>query len=54
MNYEEITIETKDGFRNHIIIDNGDGSFKSFPADESNPEYVRFLEALEATEPEAE
>jgi hypothetical protein len=42
MNYKEIEVENQ----KHIIIDNGDGSFKSFPADESNPEYVAFLEAL--------
>lgn len=48
MNYQEITIETMDGITNHIVIDNGDGSFKSFPADESNPEYVAFLAQLEA------
>jgi hypothetical protein len=51
MKYEELT--DRDGNK-HIIIDNEDGSFKSFPADLENPEYVRFLEALEATEPEAE
>jgi hypothetical protein len=45
MNYEEITSQT-DGSK-HIIIDNEDGSFKSFPADESNPEYIAFLEALD-------
>ena len=54
MNYQEIEIESFEGTQKHIIIDNGDGSFKSFPADPENPEYVRFLEALEATEPEAE
>ena len=43
MNYEEITRETSQGTQKHIVIDNGDGSFKSFPADESNPEYVAFL-----------
>jgi hypothetical protein len=44
MKYEEV----KDLENNkHIIIDNGDGSFKSFPADESNPEYIAFLEALD-------
>ena len=47
MNYEEIEIESLTGTQKHIIIDNGDGSFKSFPADESNPEYVAFLEALD-------
>jgi hypothetical protein len=45
MIYKEITIEGPMGeTQKHIIIDNGDGSFKSFPADESNPEYVAFLE----------
>jgi hypothetical protein len=43
MKYEEVT--DPDGIK-HIIIDNEDGSFKSFPADESNPEYVAFLEKL--------
>ena len=51
MNYKEIEIESFGIVQKHIIIDNGDGSFKSFPADESNPEYVRFLEALEGKEP---
>jgi hypothetical protein len=45
MEYKEITLEY-DGSK-HIIIDNEDGSFKSFPADESNPEYIAFLEALD-------
>ena len=47
MNYEEIEIQSLQGTQKHIIIDNGDGSFKSFPADESNPEYIAFLEALD-------
>jgi hypothetical protein len=47
MNYEEIEIETQQGIKKHITVDNGDGSFKSFAADESNPEYVAFLAALE-------
>jgi hypothetical protein len=52
MNYKEIETENFDGTKSkHIIIDNGDESFKSFPADESNPEYVAFLEALEGKEP---
>lgn len=48
MNYEEITIESPLGTQNHIQIDNGDGSFTSFPADESNPDYAAFLEKLDA------
>jgi len=43
MKYEKITIETLEGTKEHIIIDLGDGSFKSFPADENNPEYVAWL-----------
>jgi len=45
MNYVELT---DDNGKKHIMIDNGDGSFKIFPADPENPEYVRFLEAIEA------
>jgi hypothetical protein len=48
MNYKEFTDEIDES--KHIIIDNGDGSFKSFPANETNPEYVAFLAQLEAEE----
>jgi hypothetical protein len=44
MNYKEIEVENQ----KHIIIDNGDGSFTSFPAEKSNPEYVAFLELIPA------
>jgi hypothetical protein len=47
MKYEEIEVELLSGIQKHIIIDNGDGSFKSFPADHSNPEYIKFLAVLE-------
>lgn len=44
MNYEEII----DEFGNkHIIIDLGNGMFKSFPADETNSEYAAFIASLE-------
>lgn len=43
MNYEEIEVESMGVITKHIIIDNGDGSYKSFPADENNPEYIAFL-----------
>lgn len=47
MTYQEIEATNSDGTtQTHIIIDLGDGAFKSFPADESNPEYVAFLESL--------
>ena len=53
MNYKEIETEFMGTTQKHIIIDNGDGSFKSFPADETNPEYVAFLDALEGNSAEA-
>jgi hypothetical protein len=47
MNYEEIEITGTDGIaKTHILVDLGDGAFKSFPADPANPEYVAFLESL--------
>jgi hypothetical protein len=48
MKYKEIEIESMGVIQKHIIIDNEDGSFKSFPADGSNPEYIAFLAQLEA------
>lgn len=46
MTFEEIT----DEFGNkHIIIDLGDGMFKSFPANPANPEYAAWLEAQTPT-----
>jgi hypothetical protein len=48
MNYQEIEVESMGITQKHIIIENADGSFKSFPADLGNPEYVAFLERLEA------
>jgi hypothetical protein len=50
MKYKEIETEFLGVKTKHIVIDNGDGSFKSFPADESNPEYVAFLKQLEKGE----
>ena len=47
MNYKEIETEFMGVTQKHIIIDNGDGSFKSFPADQDNPEYVAFVKQLE-------
>jgi hypothetical protein len=54
MNYKEIEVIGFDGTtQKHIIIDNGDGSFKSFPADPENPEYVAFLAQLEGEQQES-
>lgn len=49
MNYQEIEIQQTGGTQKHIIIDNGDGSFKSFPADNATPEFILFLQELEKT-----
>jgi hypothetical protein len=47
MNYEEIEVLGINGTtQKHIIIDLGDGNYKSFPADPANPEYAAFLESL--------
>jgi hypothetical protein len=51
LNFEEIEIETLDGIQKHIILDLGDGAFKSFPADETNPEYVAWLDSQTPTTP---
>ena len=50
MKYEEIETEFMGVTQKHIIIDNEDGSFKSFPADEANPEYIAFLAQLDQSE----
>ena len=58
MTYEEISIETLEGTQKHIILDLGSGEFKSFPADEANPEYCAWavaegiMEAPVVVEPE--
>lgn len=51
MNYETYT--DLDG-QEHIIITFEDGSGKSIPAKESNPEYVAFLESVNDNTVEAE
>jgi hypothetical protein len=46
MIYKIVSITGIDGsVSKHVIIDNGDDTFVSFPADESNPNYVAFIEA---------
>jgi hypothetical protein len=47
MEYKEIEVESYGTTQKSIVVDNGDGSFKSFPADESNLEYIAFLAQLE-------
>ena len=45
MKYQEITLELNNS--KHIQVDNGDGSFTSFPAENSNPNFIAFLQELE-------
>jgi hypothetical protein len=47
MKYEIITHEIMDLTQTHILIDREDGSFESFPADESNPRYQQFVLELD-------
>lgn len=44
MKYEIITIESFGISTQHVIIDNGDGSFKSIPCVDDNPEWLAFKE----------
>jgi hypothetical protein len=48
MSHKEIDINGE----KHIIMDLGDGAFKSFPADENNPEYIAWLNPQPTVEPE--
>jgi hypothetical protein len=52
MNYQEVEIDGIYGKEKHIIIDLGDGAFKSFPADENNNEYAAWLNPQPPLEPE--
>ena len=46
MNYKIVSATGIDGLvSKHVIIDNGDETFVSFPADESNPVFLAFIEA---------
>lgn len=48
MNYEIVTIDSVGGPQDHVIITREDGSFESFPVDETNPRYQQFLEQLDS------
>lgn len=44
MTYKTITTESVNGVtQQHIVIDNGDGSFTSFPVDNTNQTYVEWV-----------
>jgi len=46
MTYKTIITESVNGVtQQHIIIDNGDGSFTSFPVDNTNQTYVEWTKA---------
>lgn len=45
MTYKIITVTAFGGLTSkHILIDNGDDTFVSFPVDDSNPNYIAFIE----------
>jgi hypothetical protein len=48
---EILEIETVNGSQPHVFITYEDGSGKSFPADEANPEYVAWLDSQTPTTP---
>ena len=51
MTYKTITTKSVDGVtQEHIIIDNGDCSFTSFPVDKTNQTYAAWVE--EGNKPE--
>ena len=50
MNYEKQVVENIYGKQTYIIVDNENGTFRSFPEDESNPEYIKFLDSLAVEE----
>lgn len=50
MKYQIIKTSFMDIEQTHIIIENEDGSFKSFPKDLDNPEYQAFLDNIDEYE----
>lgn len=46
MKYKIIKIEVpiQNAPQEHVVIEREDGSFETFPVDESNPRYIQFLE----------
>ena len=46
--YKKISVDAPySAQQKHIILDNKNGSFTSFPADDSNPNYQAYLRWLE-------
>lgn len=50
MKYKIIDSQSPSGLSQHVLIEREDGSFKSFPVDETNPEYLLFLEEIAGDE----
>jgi hypothetical protein len=48
MKYTETETNLFGIVQKNIILEASDGSFQSFPVDESKPEYIAFLAQLEA------
>lgn len=43
MDYQIIETEFMGQLQQHVVIDHGDNTFESFPVDEDNPRYMRWL-----------
>jgi hypothetical protein len=46
--YKTLEVQTFSGTQTHIIMDNGNSHFISFPATHDNPNYKMYLEWVEA------
>ena len=44
---KEVIIEVRGELQKHIVIENDDGGFTTFPADESNPNYQQIMLLVE-------
>ena len=47
IDYEEVTFDLGDGPQSHIRITREDGTLEGFPADNSNPNFIAFLQVTE-------
>jgi hypothetical protein len=51
MDYKIISVELYGIVQRHVIIDRGEGSFESFPVDETNPRYQQWVADGNTPEP---
>lgn len=42
MKYKIIEVEGIDGIEEHVVVDTPDGGYITFPAVDSNPNYIQF------------